>query len=317
MKRRKFILGAAAATVVCATPARSQGGLVRLVIPYSPGTTPDTLARIIGPGLQERLASTVIVENKPGASGMIGMKTVALSTDPGTLMIVPATTTTLPYFYKNVDFDVLRSFTPVSHIASSSFVLVVSNNVPANNLAEFIKWAKANRGAFYASPDIGTHHHLFMEMLLQSLALKLEHAPYKRTAPAINDLVAGQIPTMFLPIQVAVPMRDSGRLKIIGGSLRERHPGFPDIPSLHEQGAKNYHADPWYAVWGTSKITSELAEKYRDALSFALDDPRVKSTLTKQGIILRTSTSGELLKMSIDEKEKWERVIREAKIKPE
>jgi tripartite-type tricarboxylate transporter receptor subunit TctC len=314
-RRRDWLLASAAG--LAAGTLHAQKNLLRVVVPLTPGTTPDTIARSIGPVMQTRLGMEYIVENKPGASGMIGMSSVARSTDFGTLLVVPATTVTLPLFYKNVDFDVINGLTPVTQVASSSFVLAVHKDVPANNLAEFVAWGKSRTGLFYASPGNGTHHHLFMELLLQSTGVKLEHVPYKGSAPAVNDLLGGQVPTMFLPIQVAVPLREAGRIRIIGGSLRERHPHFPDIPSLQEQGARNYHADPWFAVWGPPKMPAAQVEQYRAAVVAALGDPAVKDSFTKQGLIIKTGTPAELLALTRAESALWTRVAREANLKPE
>jgi tripartite-type tricarboxylate transporter receptor subunit TctC len=315
---RRTLLGAiGAAGLVGAGIARAQKRLLRMVVPLTPGTTPDLIARTMGPVLQARLGMDYVVENKAGASGMIGMAAVAKSLDPGTLLIVPATTVTLPIFYKSVDFEVMGGFTPITQVVSSSFVLVVHKDVPAGNLQEFVAWAKSRPGLFYASPGNGTHHHLFMELLMQSVGVKLEHVPYKGTAPAINDLLGGQIPTMFMPIQIATPLRDAGRLKIIGGSLRERHPGFPEIASLNEQGAKNFHADPWFAVWGTPQTAPALVEQYRVAIIAALDDTAVKESLTKQGLIIKTGTPAELLAKTQAEAALWSRVVKDIVIKPE
>ncbi|SNS51628.1 Tripartite-type tricarboxylate transporter, receptor component TctC [Noviherbaspirillum humi] len=317
-RRRRDVLRLAAATgLMAAGAARAQSNMLRMVVPLTPGTTPDTIARAIGPVVQKRLNMNYMVENKPGASGMIGMKYVAQSSDPAMLMVVPATTVTLPLFYKGVDFDVLQSFTPVTQAVSSSFVLAVHKDVPARNLQEFIAWARARSGLFYASPGSGTHHHLFMELLLQAIDVKLEHVPYKGSAPAVNDFLGGQVPTMFLPIQVAVPLRNAGRIKIIGGSLRDRHPGFPEIPSLQEQGAKNYHADPWFAVWGTPKMPPDTVEAYRQGIIAALNDAAVKENLSKQGLIIKTSTPSELLAMTKEESAMWSRLTKAINIKPE
>jgi tripartite-type tricarboxylate transporter receptor subunit TctC len=317
LKRRTILAAAGAAGLLSATAARAQRKLLRVVVPLTPGTTPDTIARAIGPTVQAKLGMDYVVENKAGASGMIGMSFVAKSTDPGTLLMVPATTVTLPLFYKNVDFDVINSFTPITQVCSSSFVLVVHKDVPASNLTEFIAWGKSRSGMFYASPGNGTHHHLFMELLLQSVGVKLEHVPYKGSAPALNDMLGGQVPTMFLPIQVAVPLRDTGRLKIIGGSLRDRHPGFPDIASLAEQGARNYHADPWFSVWGAPKMPPALVEQYRAAIAASLAEAAVNESLTKQGLILKTTTPAELLAMTRAESALWAGVVRQTNIKPE
>jgi tripartite-type tricarboxylate transporter receptor subunit TctC len=316
--RRRTLLAAAGATgLACIGAAYAQQKLLRMVVPLTPGTTPDLIARAIGPVMQAKLDMGYIVENKAGASGMIGMDFVAKSNDPGTLMIVPATTVTLPLFYKSVDFDVINGFTPITQVCSSSFVLVVHKDVPAKNLSEFISWAKSKPGLFFASPGNGTHHHLFMELLKQSVGVSLEHVAYKGSAPAFNDLLGGQIPAMFMPIQVAVPLRDAGRLKIIGGSLRDRHPGFADIPSLQEQGAKNFHADPWFSVWGTSKMPAPLVEQYRTAIIAALADTVVHDKLTQQGLILKTTTPAELLALTKAESALWTQMVRNSNIKAE
>jgi tripartite-type tricarboxylate transporter receptor subunit TctC len=297
--------------------AQAQSGVLRIVVPLTPGTTPDTVGRAIGPRLQEQLRVACLIDNRPGASGLIGMKYVAQSSDPATLMIVPATTVTLPFFYKEVGFDVVNDFTPITQVVSSSFVLAVNKSVPASNLDEFIRWARATPGAFYGSPGNGTHHHLFMELLLQTLDLKIQHVGYKGTSPAVNDLLGGQIPTMFLPIQVAVPLRNAGRIKIIGGSLRERHPGFEDIPTLQEQGAKGYHADPWFAAWGTPRMRPDRVESYRQAIVAALEEPSTHDTLTKQGLIVKTGTPDELHKKATAESALWGGMVRKAGIQPE
>jgi tripartite-type tricarboxylate transporter receptor subunit TctC len=317
LRRRALLAASAAAGLTWSVAAYAQRKVLHLVVPLTPGTTPDTIARTIAPLLQNSLGMDPVVENKVGASGMIGMSSVARSNDPGMLLVVPSTTTTLPLFYKNMDFDVINSFTPITQVASSSFVLAVHKDVPAANLPEFLTWAKSKQGQFYASPGNGTHHHIFMELLAQSTGVKLEHVPYKGSAPAVNDLLGGQVPTMFLPIQVAVPLRDAGRIKIIGGSLRNRHPGFPDIPSLQEQGAKNYHADPWFSIWGTPKMPPALVEQYRAAIAAALADPTVNDSLTRQGLILKSGTPAELVALSKAESALWTRVVRESNIKPE
>lgn len=317
LRRRTLLATAGAAGLASVGAAYAQQKLLRMVVPLTPGTTPDLIARAIGPIMQSKLDMGYVVENKAGASGMIGMDFVAKSSDPGTLLIVPATTVTLSLFYKSVDFDVINGFTPITQVCSSSFVLVVHKDVPAKNLSEFISWAKSKPGSFYASPGNGTHHHLFMELLKQSVGVSLEHVAYKGSAPAFNDLLGGQIPAMFMPIQVAVPLRDAGRLKIIGGSLRDRHPGFPDIPSLQEQGAKYFHADPWFSVWGTSKMPAPLVEQYRTAIIAALADTAVHDKLTQQGLILKTTTPAELLALTKTESDLWTQMVRNSNIKAE
>ncbi|MFZ9252294.1 MAG: Bug family tripartite tricarboxylate transporter substrate binding protein [Hylemonella sp.] len=316
--RRSILLKSSVlASALLAGLAKAQKRLVRMIVPITPGTTPDLIARSIGPIMQSKLDASYVVENKPGASGMIGMDFVAKSSDPGTLLVVPATTVTLPLFYKNIDFDVINGFTPITQVVSSAFVLAVHQSVPVKNLQEFIAWARAGKGLFYASPGNGTHHHLCMELLKQTVNIQLEHAPYKGAAPAINDLLGGQIPTMFLPIQTGVAQHRAGRVRIIGSSLKDGHPGFPEIASLHEQGAKDFNVDPWFAIWGIPKLPANLVEQYRQAIVAALDDPAVRESLTKQGLIIKTGTPTDLLAMAKAESAMWTRMVRNSNIKPE
>ena len=283
-----------------------------MVVPFTAGTTPDLIARAIGPVMQSKLDVSYVVDNKIGASGVIGMDFVAKSADTGTLLIVPSTTVTLPLFYKNIEFDVINGFTPITQVSSSSFVLAVHNDVPAKNLQEFVAWAKLSPGIFYASPGTGTHHHMCMELLKQVVGVRLEHVPYKGAAQAITDLLGGQVPTMFVPIQIAAPHQRSGRLKIIGGSLRERHPGFPEIPTLQEQGAKGYEVDPWFAIWGPPRLNETLVQQYRLAIIASLDDAVVRESLIKQGQIIKWGTPAELLTLARAESALWARVMRQS-----
>jgi tripartite-type tricarboxylate transporter receptor subunit TctC len=316
--RRTVLKGAVAGALATRLSAvLAQQKLLRMIVPLTPGTTPDLIGRAIGPSMQSKLDMNYIVDNRPGASGMIGMNYVAKSNDSSTLMIVPATTLTLPMFYKKVDFDVLNGFSPITQVSSTSFLLVVHKDIPARNLPEFIAWTKTAKNNFYASPGVGTHHHLCMLMLEQACNISLEHVPYKGSSQAFTDLVGGQVPTMFMPIQVAVPLARAGQLKIIGGSLRYRHPAFPDIPTLQEQGATNYHVDPWYAVWGPPKMPPALVAQYRTAIIAALKDPAVKESLTKEGLILKSTTPDELLTLAKNETQMWSRVTQAAHVKPE
>jgi tripartite-type tricarboxylate transporter receptor subunit TctC len=311
----KSIAASAMATKLGAVMA--QQNLLRMIVPLTPGTTPDLIGRAIGPAMQSKLGMNYMVDNRPGASGMIGMNYIAKSTDPGALMIVPATTLTLPMFYKKVDFDVINGFTPITQVSSTSFVLVVHKDIPAKNLGQYIAWAKSAKNNFYASPGVGTHHHLCMLVLQQTVGISLEHVPYKGSSQAFTDLVGGQIPTMFMPIQVAVSLAKGGQLKIIGGSLRYRHPSFPDIPTLQEQGAAGYHVDPWYAIWGPPKMPPALVAKYHGAIVAALADPVARESLIKEGLILKTGTPDELLAMAKTETAMWQRVTQAANVKPE
>lgn len=300
-----------------ATLSNAQQKLLKIIVPLTPGTTPDTIARALGPLISEKLDTNYLVDNRPGASGMIGMSYVAKSTDPNMLMVIPATTVTLPLLYKNIDFDVINGFTPITQVASSSFVLVVHPSVEVKSLSDFVAWSKSNQNIFYASPGVGTHHHLSMELLKQMTGAQLEHIPYKGSSQAFNDFLGGQVPCMFMPIQVAFPLEKSGKLKIIGGTLKYRHPDFPDIPSLSELGAKDFQVDPWFSIWGPPKMPSSMVELYRGLILSCLDDSAIKDSFKKQGLIIKTSTSAELLSLTKAESKLWTRVISKTNIQPE
>jgi tripartite-type tricarboxylate transporter receptor subunit TctC len=297
--------------------ANAQQRILKIVVPLTPGTTPDLIARALGPSLSQKLDINYTVDNRAGASSMIGMNYVAKSNDPNTLMVIPATTVTLPFLYKNIDFDVINGFTPITQVTSTSFLLVVGPQVGVKNLSEFIAWTKNNKNLFYASPGNGTHHHLSMELLKQVTGAEIEHVAYKGSAPAFNDFLSSQIPAMFMPIQVAVPLSQAGKLKIIGGTLKERHPNFPDIPSLHELGAKDFNVDPWYSIWGPPNLSKSMVDSYRNAIIASLNEPSIKESFLKQGLIIKTSTPTELVSLTRAESALWSRVIGLTNIKAE
>jgi len=322
--RRRFMTAAASAILIGSLPlwAWAQGlsrRPVRFILAQTAGTTPDVIARLLAPKLQERWDQPFVVENRGGASGAIGMEAVAKAPPDGHTMIVNvATTLTLPYFYRNLSFDVLKSFQPIIFVGSNNFALVVHSSVPVSNLKEFLAYAKARPGQLhYASPGNGTHHHLCGELLKLSAGLDLVHVPYKASAGATNDLLGGQIQVMFLPIHQALSFQSGGRVKVLGGTRRERHPLFPDLPSLHELGVEGFDVDPWYAVWGPAGMPAEIVAKYNVTLREILSQPDTRDALAKLGLVTRPGSPEELMEIAVKEHELWGRVVREAKIAPD
>ena len=324
--RRRNMLGATGAAGLLwmtgmGTARALQKRTLRMVVPYEPGGTPDLIARVIGQVMKDKLDMNYVVENMAGASGMIGLGFVAKSRDPATLALASNIMVSLPLFFKAINFDVINGFTPIALVASTTLVLVVSKDLPANNLQEFISWAKPRKDLFYASSGNGTHFHLCMELLKQSVGIELEHIAYKGYAQAVNGFLGGQTSVIFMPIQMAEPMRRAGHLKILGAMRRERHPGFPEIPTLLEQGAKDFDidmADPVkFYVLGSPGMPPALVEQYRTAIAAALDDAAVKDNLTKRGLTLKWGTPADVLAMLKAETALWTRVTRNSNIKPE
>ncbi len=321
--RRRLLLAAAAG--VAATPfggiatANAQGlspRPVRLLLAQTAATTPDVIARLLAPRFQARWNQPFIVENRAGAAGAIGMEALAKAPPDGhTMQVMVSSVLTLPLFFANLPFDVLQSFQPVGMIGNSNFALVVHSAVPVNNVREFVAYAKANPGMNYGSPGNGTYHHLFMEQLRLIAGLQMTHIPYKGSAPAFNDLLGGQIPTMFMPIHVAMGMAKDGRVRVLGGSMRERSPLFPDLPSVHEQGVTGFNGEPWFALWGPAGLPADIVTKYGSELRSVLVEAELREVFSKQGIAVQTSTPEELASRLRLEFDALSKLVRNANIK--
>ncbi len=316
--RRRVLIGAAAAAAMAPFGAFGQGisnRTVRFLLAQTPATTPDVICRLLAPRFQQRWNQAFIVENRPGAAGAIGMEALAKSAPDGhTIQIMPTSILTLPLFFQNLPFDIL-SFQPISMVGTSNFALVVHRSVPPNNMREFIAHARANPGMNYASPGNGTYHHLFMEQLKLAAGIQLTHIPYKGSGPAFNDLLGGQVSTMFMPIHVAMGMAKDGRVKVLGGSMRERSPLFPDLPSLAEQGVTDFNGDSWFALWGPAGMPADIVAKYNAELRVILGEPDLRDILGKQGVVVKTSTPEELGRALRAEYDALARVVRAANIK--
>lgn len=317
--RRRLVLAAAAAAAVTPLGVFAQGistRPVRLLLAQTPATTPDVIARLLAPRFQARWNQPFIVENRPGAAGAIGMEALAKSPPDGqTMQVMVSSVLTLPLFFPNLPFDVITAFQPIGLIANNNFALVVHGAVPVNNVREFIAYAKANPGMNYASPGNGTYHHLFMEQLKLAAGLQMTHIPYKGSGPAFNDLLGGQVPTMIMPIHVAMGMSKDGRVRVLGGTMRERSPLFPDLPSLHEQGVTGFNGEPWFAFWGPAGIPADIVAKYSAELRSVLAEPELRDTFSKQGIAVKTSTPEEMARLLRAEYDALAKLVREANIK--
>jgi len=211
---------------------------------------------------------------------------------------------------------VIKDLQPITNIGSTSLALVVHKAFPPSTVQEFIAYVKARPGQLnYGSPGNGTHHHMCMELFKLQTGLDIVHVPYKGSAGAENDLIAGTIPMMFLPIHVALPKIKAGQIKVLGSTLKARHPLFPDIPSLHEQGVTNYDVDLWIGVWAPAGISAKLLDKYNTDIRAIVAQPDMREQLAGQGLVPNTMTPEEFSKLVKDDYEKWGRVMREAKIK--
>jgi tripartite-type tricarboxylate transporter receptor subunit TctC len=325
LRRRELLLAAAGTLGAAAAPAafaQSRGlptGPARIIVPFTPGTTPDLCARLLAPAMGKRLAQNVIVENRPGASGVIGMDSVAKSAPDGTtVMLTSNTTLTLPFFYQKMPFDVLQSFTPLGMVGNSNFALVAHPSLPVNTPRELIAYVTARPDQVdYASPGKGTLHHLCREKIAHDAGLKMRHIPYKGTAGAMTDIVGGQVKLMVLPLHIAAGLQADGKLKILGATRKERDPAFPKVPTLHEGGINGFDEEGWYALWGPKGMAPETVALYNAALRDARAVPEAKVTLDKQGVAITPGAPEDLRKVAQAEYDRWGRVIKAANIQGE
>ncbi|VCU70230.1 Tripartite tricarboxylate transporter family receptor [Pigmentiphaga humi] len=291
---------------------------VQVIVPFTPGTTPDLCARLLSPRLSELSGRSFVVENKAGASGMIGLGAVAKAAPDGhTLAFSTNTALTLPLVYNSVPFDVIESFSPVAMLGTTNFALCVHPSLGVTTLEQFAAYVRRNPGQVnYGSPGQGTFHHLCMEMLAANLKLDMVHVPYKGSAGATTDLLAGHIKAMFQPMHVAVPMQQENRLVILGASRKEQDTTYTTIAPLATLGASGYDADAWYAVWGPRGMDPALVGRYNAALNGLLGDATIRATLVKQGVTPKTMTPQALGQLSREELAKWREVVKAAKIQP-
>ena len=315
--KRLFILLLLAFTT--GSPAHGQAQYpnrpVKLVVPFTPGTGIDILARVFGQKLQDRTRNPVVVENRPGASGNIGTEAVAKSPADGYTLLMTATTfVQSAVLNKSVPYDP-KGMTPIGLGAVGNLSLVAHPSVNARTVAELVALAKAQPGKLnYASPGNATPHHLAMELLKLHFGMQLVHVPYKGTAGAVTDLLGGQIQLMFLPVHVALPQVQAGKLNMLASGGAQRSPVTPDVPSLAEAGVRDIDVDIWYALLGPAGLPREVVSFMNAELAAILGDAEVRAGLLKQGLTPRTGTPAELARLIENDLERWGRLVREARI---
>jgi len=305
----------------CASLAQAQqfpARPVTLIVPFSPGTGIDILARVIAPKLSEKWHQPVVVENKPGASGNIGTDFLAKSEPDGyTLMVTVNTFTITPSLIKNTPYDINRDFSPISKIATATYCFAVNPKVfHANNMQEAIALIRRNPGKyFFGSPGNGTPHHVGMELIKLRLGLDVTHVPYKGFAGAMQDLVGGQVHMMFTLVHSAIPQARAGRIRILGVTGAKRSPQFPEAPTFREQSIDFMDdVDAWYAVLGPAKLPEELVAKLNADVNAVMALADVRDNLLKQGLLPTTSTPAALGALVNSDLQRWAKVIADAHI---
>ena len=290
---------------------------IRFIVPFTPGTGMDIIARHVGPKLTERLGQPVIVENRPGASGNIGAEAVAKSAPDGHTIMVGANTLVIAAnLYKDVPFNPLKDFAPVTLAATTTMVLVVNPQTGIDSVRDLIAKAKAQPGKLtYGSPGIATPHHMAMELFKDLTGTDLLHVPYKGSAGAVTDLVSGQINVMFLPVHQVLPYKEAGRLKMLAAAGAKRHSAAPDLPTLGELGIKGAEvADIWYAFYAPKGVPEAIIAKLNTELRAILAQPEAKSVFQKVGLDVTSSTPEQLFALMQRDYNRWGEIIRKNNI---
>jgi tripartite-type tricarboxylate transporter receptor subunit TctC len=308
------LLAAAPALAQQAYPA--PGRIVTVVVPFSLGTGPDILARIVGQKLNDRWGVSVIVDNKPGASGNIGTELVAKAPGDGYTLMMTATTFALnAALSKAARYDPLKSFAPVSLVATGALAFAVSSDTPAKTLKEFVVLAKARPGALnYASSGNGTPQHLTMELFKLAADINVTHVPYKDSAAATRDLAGGHVNAMIFPVNTAAPLVHAGKARALAVFGNERSPVFPNAPTMKEEGFAGVEAHVWYALLAPASTPAEIVQRLNAEMDSILRSPEVRELLARQGLAAAGGGPEKLTQMVKTELDRWTRVIAEAKI---
>ncbi|WP_151445757.1 Bug family tripartite tricarboxylate transporter substrate binding protein [Lacisediminimonas profundi] len=283
---------------------------VKIVAPFTPGGALDFIARSVATRLNAQLNQSFVVENRPGAAGIIGTQAVMRSPADGYTLLLGATTThgINPTLYKTKPYDAVKDFEPVSLIATIPHVLIVHPSTPANNLQEFIRYAKSKPGLAFGSAGIGSPHHLAGEMLKSRVGIDVIHAPYKGSGAAMTDLMGGQIGFMSIEYTAAATNIKAGKLKAIAIASDKRIPGL-DVPTYAEQGMNGFEVTAWYALFAPAKTPQAIVDKLAKEVNVAVNFPQFRESLMSLGATPIGSSSAQLGSFVKKDLEQWAKVI--------
>jgi tripartite-type tricarboxylate transporter receptor subunit TctC len=317
-----LMLGAALVPALC-LPAGAQNypsRTVTVVVPFPPGGSVDGVARIVVQKLNETMGQHFIVENRAGgASGIVGANAVAKAAPDGYTLYVSASVHVInPLLYKNVPYDVVNDFTPISLIADGPLIVSTTPSVAANNLKDFFALVRANPQKFtFGATTVGSAGHLAVELLKRDAGLDTLVVTYKGTAPALTDLMSGQIQLLADPMLSSFPLAQSGKIKALGLTSLKRAPAAPDIPTIEESGVKGFDFVSWYGMWGPKNLPPDISDKLQREIARLLATSEVKARLNQLGFEPIGAPADVFAKYIRNEMAKYESIIKDAKIRVE
>ncbi len=317
----RSLAGLVAALTVLASGASAQdypSRPVTTVVPFAPGGAGDILSRMLSRHLEQRLGKPFLVENKPGGGGVTGVLATTKSAPDGhTLLMTPSGPMAVnPALMKEVAYDPVADLMPLALVAGTPFMLVVNPALPIHSLADLIKYAKERGGPLpFAMVGPGTPHHLFAEMLKAMTGIEITYVPYRGSQPAITDVMAGHVPVMFCDLGPAGPQIAAGKVRALGSSTMSRLAAFPDVPSLHEAGARGFDAASWQMMVAPAKTPRPVIDKLHAELKAILALPEIKEGIAKNGMVPMPDNSVEGLQTFVkSEIARWGKVVRDAGI---
>jgi tripartite-type tricarboxylate transporter receptor subunit TctC len=323
LPRRNFLHLAAGAAALPALPRIASAQAyptrpVRWIVPFPPGGPTDIVARPMGQWLSDRLGQPFIIENRPGAGTTIATEAVVRAAADGyTLLLVALSSAINATLYDNLKYNFIRDIAPVVTITSQPIVMVVHPSVPAKAVPEFIAHAKANPGKLnMASPGIGTGPHVAGELFKIMAGIHMLHVPYRGTAPALTDLLAGQVQFLFSGPAGLVELIRTGKLRALAVTTAKRSDTLPDVPTMAEF-LPGYEANSWYGIGAPKNTPIEIIDKLNKEINAGLTDPKIKARISELGATAFPSSPADFGKLIAEDTEKWGKVVRAANIKPE
>jgi tripartite-type tricarboxylate transporter receptor subunit TctC len=306
---------AAASALAQGYPARP----IRMLVPFSAGGTVDIVARVVGAKLAAELGQPFVVENKAGAGGTIAAAVLAKSPGDGyTLMMMSQALAYSASLYPDLPYDTLRDLAPIAYVGATPNALVVTNSLPVRTVQEFLAYARANPGSIaYGSAGIGSAGHLAVELLRSLTGIRLTHVPYKGNAPALTDLISGQIQTMLLTMPSVMSQVKGDKVRALATSGARRSPALPELPTIAEAGVPGYEYTPWYGMFGPGTLPRELTARLNSAVNRALADAGLGEKLAQQGLEVQSMTSDQFTGIVRADVARWGKIIRELGVRGE
>lgn len=294
-------------------PART----ITVIVPFPAGGSADTLARILGARLSEKLGQPIVVDNRPGVGGNLGTDLVVKSAPDGyTLLMAPSSIAIAPHLYSKLPFDPIKDLAPVTLIGNIPMAVVVSNNFPAKSIKELIAMAKEKPGTIdYASAGNGTTNHLAVEQFKQLTHIDLVHVPYRGNPLAVIDVIAGRVPVFFDFVLTALPHIRDGKVRALATTGLQRSKVLPDVPTVDETGVPGFEAGTWFGIYAPAKTPKEIVEKINTQVLAALADPGIQDRLKALGVDIIAKGPMELGDLTKADLAKWGPIVKKAGVK--